>query len=73
MNKNLKQKSKAKKQSQQGSNESGIREGGHGDNCDDVFMNEDDEMDDILQRELGEVDNENIENSIEFSNKKANE
>jgi hypothetical protein len=36
-------------------------------------MNEDDEMDDILQRELGEVDNENIENSIEFSNKKANE
>jgi len=38
-----------------------------------MFMNEDDEMDDILQRELGEVDNENIENSIEFSNKKANE
>jgi hypothetical protein len=37
-------------------------------------MDEDDEMDDILKRELegvGEV--ENIENSIELSNKKANE
>lgn len=51
-----------KKQSQR-SNESGIREGDE-DNG-DAYMNDDDEMDAILQRELEGVEVENLENSIE--------
>ena len=33
--------------------------------ADDAYMNEEDEMNDILQRELEGVEVENLENSIE--------
>ena len=52
----------------QRSNESGIREGGQGGNFEDAYMNEDEEMDQIMQRELEGVE---VENSIDMSNKKA--
>ena len=67
MTKTQRQKQKKEKMSQR-SNESGIREGGQGGNFEDAYMNEDEEMDQIMQRELEGVE---VENSIDMSNKKA--